>query len=367
MKEIEEKLVGKIVTISEIAGYLGMKVSEKLKNKECKKIVDTLLHENIIIEPNAVYFKKNYKKNDCVLLSKTKKASMLNTNNYELAATLVDLGVDLVYSDDDFSDEEARKIYFTVGSDFLNTPLEFEHLKLRIELYKTQKPNISGVINNISKNLETKNLETLSEYLVKLALNDKKHFTNEEDKKIKRFLSKLGVTEFYIEKIYKQFGINEILKNVELKTSQNNIQQGSLIPKNNEVVLDRTEFILDQEKLHQIKSDTETVKLILSEIITEEEENDDIPIVREVKENESELDNKYLPFLNIITQQNKWDKKSLRDKAKEHKFMVNAAISKINEWAEEKYGDYLLFENDNNFEVNTLILENIKNDNNQAS
>ena len=73
LKEIKEKLVGKAITISEVATYLGMETSEKLKSKECKKIVDTLLHEDIIIEPNAVYFKKSYKKNDLVFFIKGRK------------------------------------------------------------------------------------------------------------------------------------------------------------------------------------------------------------------------------------------------------------------------------------------------------
>ena len=358
LKEIEEKFIGKAVTISEIATHLGMEVEEKLKSKECKQVVDTLLYEDMIIEPNAVYFKKNYKKDDLVFLSKTENASMLNTNNYKLAALLVDLGVDLAYADDDYSDEEAQQIYLAVGSSFLDTTLEFEHLKLRVELYKAQKPNISGVLKKISEKLKTKSLEILGSYLVGVALADG-HFTKEENKKIRVFLSKLGVKKSYVEKIYEQFGINEIFENVELKASQNNIQKGSLIPKTNEI-------ILDQKKLNQIELDTEKVKLVLSEIIAEEE-TDDTSIVKENGEIENELDSKYFPFLSIIIQKNKWDKKSLRDKAKEHRFMVSAAISKINEWAEERHGDYLVFENDDNFEVNTLILEDIKNDKNKAS
>ena len=129
---------------------------------------------------------------------------MLNTNNYKLAALMVDLGVDLAYADDEYSDEEARQIYLAVSSSFLDTTLEFEHLKLRVELYKAQKPNISGVLKKISEKLETESLGILSSYLVGVALADG-HFTKEEDKKIRIFLSKLGVKESYIEKIYKQF------------------------------------------------------------------------------------------------------------------------------------------------------------------
>ena len=359
LKEIEEKLVGKAVTISEIATHLGMEISEKLKNKECKEIVDALLHKDIIIEPNAIYFKKNYKKNDLVFLSKIENASMLNTNNYKLAALMVDLGVDLAYADDDYSNEEARQIYLAVSSSFLDTTLEFEHLNLRVALYKIRKPNVSGILKKISENLEISSLEMLSSYLVGIAFADG-HFTQEEDKKIKTILSKLGVRNSYVKDIYKKFGVNETFGNVELKASQNNVQKGSLIPKTKEVVL-------DQKKLNQIESDTEKIKLVLSEIIAEEEESDYTSMVGKESEIENELDRRYFPFLNIIIQKDKWDKKTLRDKAKEHRFMISAAISKINEWTEEKHGDCLVFENDDNFEVNTLISEYIKNDKNKAS
>ena len=37
--------------------------------------------------------------------------------------------------------------------------------------------------------------------------------------------------------------------------------------------------------------------------------------------------------------------------------MINAIVSIINEWTEENYGDYLIFENGNNFEINHFVLE----------
>ncbi|MDE0092081.1 MAG: TerB N-terminal domain-containing protein, partial [Oligoflexia bacterium] len=359
LKKVEEKLVGRAVSISEIVNHLRIEVSEKLKNKECEMIVNTLLHEDIIIEPNAVYFKKNYNKNDIVFLSKIENASMLKSSNYKLAALMVDLGVDLAYADNDYSTTEAQQIYLAVSSTFLDTDLEFEHLRLRVALYKDQRPNISGILKKISESLETRSLEILSSYLVGIALSDG-IFTQEEDKKVRQLLSKLGVKSSYIKDIYRKFGVNKIFGNTELRASKNNHKKGSLIPKAKEIVL-------DQKKLNQIELDTEKVKLVLSKVITEDEENDYISTRCENNQVDTELDKKYASFLNFIIQKNKWDKKTLRDKAKEHKFMVSSGISKINEWAEEKHGDYLVFENDDNFEVNTLILEDIKNDKNKAS
>lgn len=358
LKEIEVNLIGRVVTVSEIATYLGMEVKEKLKHTECKELIDTLLHSNIIIEPNAVYFKENYKKDDLVLLSKVKNASMLDTNNYKLAALMTDLGVDLAYADNDYSDEEAQQIYTAIGSTFLYTALEYEHLKLRIELYKTRKPKVFNIFKKISKTLDVNSLKFLSSYLVGIVLADG-HFTKEEDKKIRTILSKLGLGEAYIADIYDQFGINEAFKNVELKTPPVDLQNGSLIP-------EKQEIKLDQQKLDQIKLDTEQVKLVLSEIIAEKEVESDISIVQKSDEIEEKLDKQHFLFLRAVIQQDKWDKKILRDKAKEYGFMVNAAISKINEWTEERYGDYLIFENSNDFEIKHSIKEDI-NDTNKAS
>ena len=211
LKEIATNLNDKVVTVSEITHSLGMKVSEKLTSKECKEIIDTLLHEGIIIEPNAIYFKKNYTKNDRVCLSKIQNASMLDTDNYKVAALIVDLGIDLAYSDNDYSEEEAGQIYLTVKSNFLNKELEYEHLRLRVELYKTQRPNVSGILKKISKHLSINSLEILINYLIGVALSDG-IFTKEEDRKIRTIVSKLGVRESYITDIYEKFGIYEMFK-----------------------------------------------------------------------------------------------------------------------------------------------------------
>ena len=352
LKEITTNLTDKIVTVSEIANFLGMEVSERLNSKECKEIIDALLHGDIIIEPNAVYFKKNYKKNDRVCLSKIQGASMLDTDNYKMAALIADLGIDLAYSDNDYSEEEAGQIYLTVKSNFLNEELEHEHLRLRVELYKTQRPNVSGLLKKISKNLEVKNLEVFINYLVGIALSDGL-FTKGEDKKIRTIVSKLGLRESYITEIYEKFGIYEMFKNIELKTPQNNLQKGSVIPK-------KQEIILDQQKIDQIKSDTEEVKLVLSKIIREEEQYERYtPADQENNKNVTTLNEKQFLFLRSITQQDKWDKKILREKSRQHGFMINAIVSTINEWTEENYGDYLIFENSNNFEINRCVLEDM--------
>jgi len=351
LKEIATNLTDKVVTISEIANSLGMDVSEKLTSKECKEIINTLLHENIIIEPNAIYFKKNYKKNDLVCLSQIQGASMLDTHNYKVAALMADLGVDLAYSDNDYSEAEAGQIYLTVKSNFLSTALEYEHLRLRVELYKTQRPNVSNILKKISKHLKINSLERLINYLVGVALSDGT-FTKEEDRKIRSILSKLGIRESYITDIYERFGIHETFENIELKSHQNNLQKGSPIPKKQEITL-------DQKKIDQIKSDTEEVKLVLSKIIREEEQKSYIPIAPEENKSITTLNKNQFLFLRHIVQQDNWDKRVLRNKAREHGFMVNAIISTINEWTEENYGDYLIFENGNNFEINHLVLEDM--------
>ena len=352
LKDIESTLLDKTVSLSEIVSTLGMNVSDKLKQKDCREIVDTLLSNNLIIEPNIAYFKKSYKLEEKVILSKIENASMLDFDDYKLAALMTDFGIDLAYSDNDYSISEVEQIYSLVSENFLKRDIEKKHLKLRVELYKSFKPKMNGVFKKLSKSLGLNELKILSDYLIRVALADGV-FTKEEDKKIRTSLSKLGLEDSYIKDLYEKFGINEISENVELRHGGERKQKGSIIPKQ------QREIILDKDKLSQLAEDTRKVKSVLSEIITVEEREEAHLPQEEIEEVDLTLDEKHLTFLKQVIQKNEWEKKELREIAKGCGLMVNAAISKINEWSEEKYGDYLVYEEDR-YHIQSDVLEEVK-------
>ena len=352
IEQIEKTSLGKVITLSDLASALGFNSSDKLKQKDAREIVETLLSANIIIEPNIAYFKKSYSLSEKVILSKSRNAKMLDFDDYKLAALMADFGADLAYSDNDYSDSEAEQIYSIISTEFLKKDIEKEHLKLRVNLYREAKPKMNGVFKKLSEKLGISELKVLSDYLVRVALADGL-LTKEEDKKIRAALEKLGLENTYVDDLYAKFGAKGDFQNVELRQGAGGVSKGSLIPKKEKGI------VLDREKLSQLAADTEKVKSVLSEIIVVEEEHIPQQPAKQQDEEEIALDEKHEKFMEQVVSKSEWDKKELREKAKEHSLMINAAISKINDWAEEKYGDYLIFE-DEKYRVQSSILSEEK-------
>ena len=368
LKDKIEKLsvnsLNKPVKLIEIIDILGMSISEKIKQKESKKIVDALLSQNIIIEPDLSYFQKNYKQDEVVYLSKVNNATALDSQDYKLAALMADFGADLAYSDNDYSQKEAKQIYDFVSSQFLKKEIEKEHLKLRVELYKYQKPRMNKLFEKLTQKLNLNDLKILGSYLVQVALADGR-FTIEEDRKIKKVFSKLGLDESYVKDLYAEFGINEVLGNTELRSSN------TIGTKENLTNIKR-EFVINREKVNQLTSETKEISHVLSRIITIEEEASSPPlstIPLKTKKEKSDLFLnkrthvkclievlKNIKFLIEILKKDEWNKKEFREKAKEFNLMVNVVISNINEWSEEEYGDHLIFESDN-YQIQKNIME----------
>lgn len=348
------ELLDRPIELSQIALKIGVELSEKINLKECRKIVEVLHANNLIIEPDIIYFKKSYKGDDKFMVSKVSQINELEKEGYRLAALLADLGVDLAYSDGSLSDSEANKIYSILCTNFLTKDIEKEHLKLRLKLYKEFKPKISSTSTKLFETLSLNELKILSDFLINVALVDGV-FTKAEDKKIRGYLAKIGLEESYIKDLYQRFGINEISDNVELKTSVATLKSGSAIPKPNQ------NLQFDKEKLAQLAEDTAKVRSVLSQIIkTDEDEQEDIKQVTiEDEAKDLVLDDDHLKFLDLIIGQGEWSKKELREKSKEMGLMMNSAISKINEWAEAKYGDFLIFEEDT-FVVQADIVKEVK-------
>jgi hypothetical protein len=112
----------------------------------------------------------------------------------------------------------------------------------------------------------------------------------------------------------------------------------------------RIEFSIDKEKLSRIKEDTIGIKNVLTEIFIDEEEGEKVA----TKENSEDLDKKYVDFIEFVKEKKIWTKKELSDYCKNNKLMLNSAISTINEYWDEKYGEYLLEEEEGGFVVNDL-------------
>lgn len=354
LKKIESNFLDKVIDLKNITDSLGINIGDKVNQKDAKEIVESLLSSNIIIEPNLSYFKKTYRPDDNVILTRTNNASMLDGDDYKLAALMADFGADLAHSDNDYSKDEAEQIYNLISSDFLSKEIEKEHLKLRVKLYENSKPKMNGVFKKLSEKLDLKDLKIFSNYLVKVALADGV-LSKEEDRKIRDSLAKLGLESSYIEDLYSSFDVDVQFDNVELRRPGSPTSTGSAIPKKVDGIS------IDRAKLSKLAADTAEVKSVLSEIITlEEKEADYLDVPEDDSASEIVLSGKYKELLEVILSKKEWEKNELKEKAKEFGLMINAAISKINEWTDEKYGDFLIYE-DEFYHIQTDIITEEKN------
>ena len=373
LEKIESKLIGKVVSLSEVTKVFDMKTLGKLTKIECKHLLEELALMNIIIEPDPLYFFKSASKLDekCIL-AKMESPSMMDvkSKNYELAVDFVNVNMDIVCDGRENSllkEDEADMISSFASSLFLKSDMEKDRLRLRMELYKAIKPKMnkmfmSGIFRRLFHNLTLKQLDKLSVYVMKTTLANKT-FTPEKDKKIRMTFSKLGLGNGYVNDIYAKFDLL-------LKSSY---QKGEVFFR------EQKEFNINQTKLAQLEADTKQVNSVLSSIIKTEEE----PTSRESfrganrtqepqKKGESKtgkassfssslssspkqeeaqkrgkekvLDKKHLRFMKEALLKNEWEKRDLRQKAMRERLMISAAISKINEWSEENYGDHLILE-----------------------
>ncbi|MDR2760253.1 MAG: TerB N-terminal domain-containing protein [Rickettsiales bacterium] len=113
----------------------------------------------------------------------------------------------------------------------------------------------------------------------------------------------------------------------------------------------KIEFLIDREKLSQIREDTIGVKNVLTEIFIEDD-GEEKKIAE--KENPGHLDKKYVDFIDFVRKKEVWNRKELVDYCKNNKLMLNDAVSVANEYWDEKYGEYLMEEEGGGFVVNDI-------------
>lgn len=116
----------------------------------------------------------------------------------------------------------------------------------------------------------------------------------------------------------------------------------------------KIEFGIDFNKLSSIKNDTEDIHNVLTDIFSEEDDNEEEQYIIKEDKNNDELDEKYLDFIAFVKQKEEWSESELKAYCKEHKMMLNNAIDVVNEYYDEKYGDYLIEEEDENFFINNF-------------
>jgi hypothetical protein len=116
----------------------------------------------------------------------------------------------------------------------------------------------------------------------------------------------------------------------------------------------KNDFNIDSDKLLNIRNETKQVKEILTKIFIDERTNKNQLFQKTYNIKEEKLDEKIEEFVKFLLTKKNWQKKELMEYCKEKRLMLYDAISIINDYYDEKFGEYLI-EEDEDYIVNNIL------------
>lgn len=347
--EIFNQKSEQVLKFGKLAEQCGFPYKEKYTLKECLTLSSILLDNQISIEPDPDYFRKSFKYDDDVCVFKD-KINPLKGPNYSTVSMLMDLGISLAHADGNYDAIEDETIGKAILHRFCSND---ESLRIRASkrllIYRENPPRTVGLIKKLSERLKRKELISLGKFLLEVAYADG-NYKESEEKLLKKAFKGLGIEDSY-EQLKEDFIGYEGNSVIRVK-AQRTESQGEGIPR--EAQNNMRSLEIDQIKLKKLEEETTSVQNALSEIFKEEEGVTSPEFISQ--ETTADLNSNERKFLDMLLEFPKIERDELRNMAKEHGFMVGQIIDKINNWAEEVHGDYLIFDEGDYIIEQALIL-----------
>ena len=357
----------KIETVSKLVNIMGLPYEEKISLKQSKTLAESYNSAGYLVEPDARIINKCYKTDDKVIIYKPSEIvnfEEYNFENYSTASIFTDLGLKVSVADNNICDKEIKYILDFVTEKFDIDEITQERLMHRILLAREQDINISGLLKKITENAAIEDIQSLGKYFVCIATSDGVLLA-EELEVVKKYFKQMRLTEEYLESLLTEF--TSIDTPILIKESESVAKSGSIIPKPTESISDEVQInkaiILDKEKISDILADTSNVQRVLHNIFSAEnkaecivEEPDEVEVV-----DENYLESNYIDFINFLLEKSEWAEFELLGICQSLGLMLNSAIDKINEWTDENFGDFLIEEDGDKYQINNEIAAMVKN------
>ncbi len=325
LQKILEKILDhkneQVLKFGELAEKCRVPYKEKYSLKDCSSISNILNDNQLSIEPDPEYFRKSFKYDDNVCIFKG-RLPLLKGADYSTVSILIDLGVSLAHVDGVYNETEAQTIEKVILKRFCPNDINLKtRVSKRLQIYKDSPPRIVGLVKKLSERLNVDELIDLGNFLFEIAHADGDYDENEKA---------------FIKKTFKGLGIEESYKKIEnsfrVKRKSSSKQENELSSKMNDGIFKN----LDEE--------TKSIQDSLSQIFKEEKSMEIFESAPQDKSFDLNLNEK--KFLHELLEFSKIKKDHLQKMAKEHDLILEKIIDKINRWAEEMYGDYLIFDED---------------------
>jgi hypothetical protein len=114
---------------------------------------------------------------------------------------------------------------------------------------------------------------------------------------------------------------------------------------------------LDSKRLLDVASDTKAIQSILQDVFVENLEEEIVLAAPTPNQNADGLEIKIADFVVFLSTKEIWETQELLAYCKQHKLMLNDVLSTINEYYDDKCGEYLITEEAGKYQVAREILD----------
>lgn len=357
-----------------VAELCGISERDKLTRSQCRSIASTASGLGFAIEPDPHLLPQSWAWDDTVSLVRIHDPTEEPHPRYKVASLLAYLAVYIAGADGSVDPEELNVIRETINGLFDLHDLETRRLEALMRALSDAKITMRGVAKRIDKHLSKGQRKQLAELLVMVAVADGVLDKNEKT---------------YLKRAYNALELNpdEAVRKAEAMLEDESpalsdpvsVRQaseesgGEAIPPRPEPESAKEKqepaLQLDAERISQIRRETREVADMLGKALSEENEATDEPKAEPVGASPTptpaeaagtigplaELDERYRPFVQELVTRRQWPEDELAELARSHRLMLGAAVSVVNEWADEHLGEFLIRDSEP-YEIRTNLL-----------
>jgi uncharacterized tellurite resistance protein B-like protein/pimeloyl-ACP methyl ester carboxylesterase len=382
------------LTARKLLEFCELPQRDTLKRTQCRKIADVAQGMGFSIEPDPYLLPQTWEIDDGVALIQSEYTSDSQRPVFKVGALLVYLALYIASADNQVDASELEVINRTIEDMLDLRSDERRRLEALSAALVNADQNMRGVSKRISENFEQEHREVLANLLLRVAAADNELDSSEETY-LERAFDALGLDpDEGIRRVQQAVEPDDQLESPRT-VRQGEETEGERIPPRDaptdSASTDESSVTLDSERIAQIKRETRDVAELLGNEIGDRNErpatsspspegtsglqspeNEDGPdgsrdedtsgLVAPSDASSKEdgefvdLDERYHPFVRDLQSRSEWTPEEYRNRAREYGLMAAAATSAINEWADEKYSEFLIRESDV-YEIRTELIE----------
>jgi uncharacterized membrane protein YebE (DUF533 family) len=350
------------LSIGALAANLGIPGKGEFTASASRELIEAVGRFGFGIEPDVRYGAPPYQSDDDVVLFKP-LCSPVRGEVYSGAAALLQLSMIVAAADGHIDNVETEFIRRSIVENIQPTGEERQRLQM-LERLLTKNPDVAErALTRLASKIPVEQRLPVAHFLVSVGGADE-ILTGAEQDAIEKIFQALGLPNGTLDKI---------IAPLRIDFHETTIQQAIPAPPGESLVPPKSEiksFKIDMTKVARISAETSEVIGILGKVLTDEDgnssdaailpKNSEATMAEEPDQNipawVDGISPEYRGVLIKLTTQTSWPKSEFGRLASEFQLMPLAVFDAINEWSDEKFGDYLL-EGDDPISVQTKLIE----------